>query len=785
MSNTIATNIKMTGVEEYKNNAKKAANSIKSLRAEMKEAESQYRLTGDAEEYQKAKTKNLQEQIEQQKKVVESLKNAMEQMKKNGTDTGDAYEAMRRKIAYAQTTLNNMTADLKKTTEDFQTGKEEVENYSDTLNNIDRNVSFSNITSGIDKITSKLTNAAKKALALAKSVWQGGVDASNWADDILTRSVQQGVDAETIQRWDFAELMVDTNVSSIQSGKARIAAALNAAGVEIGEDYATFTDGMIDTTETGEDFYSITGETANKIETLGVSIRDANGDLRDMNDIFFDTIDALNKIENPTEQALKAQEIFGKSYQSLIPLISAGSGAWNDAMNEALVLDNERVASLGTFNDELNRMNNAIDTAKMEAFAALAPSFTEIAQGITSIMEDFTEFVKSPEGNEALSSLGTAISDLFRSLTGQDENGENGFTKVVNLAKDAVSGLTNALEWISDNKEGVVEALKAVAAGFALLKVSETVLTFVNGAKNIKTLFGGSPTGTPAAPAAAPVSPVVTPVAAKPSFMDKVGEALAKGGSLGGFTGALASAGLIASGVSAIAGAIASYRDVQDGIEASAKFDNIYGDLFSRNIFSTLGTRVNGGKTLSTLFNAVANPSATKDSMAAMIASVEAYKANHIEDLSATGGTALEAYWDAVREAYMTGASSGSVDSALVGLEESFTGFDDELERAKDIISQALGYGSPLQGFENIPDKVWDALETALGGVALRTGAASGTKNQPIQMVLPDNVANEIQHAVHSGIVGVQVYLDGEAVGRMVAPAVSGEIAGGIYSIGE
>ena len=46
---------------------------------------------------------------------------------------------------------------------------------------------------------------------------------------------------------------------------------------------------------------------------LGVSLTDADGNTRAVNEIFYDTIEALSKVENETDRDTLAMSLFGKS----------------------------------------------------------------------------------------------------------------------------------------------------------------------------------------------------------------------------------------------------------------------------------------------------------------------------------------------------------------------------------------------------------------------------------------------------------------------------------------
>lgn len=53
----------------------------------------------------------------------------------------------------------------------------------------------------------------------------------------------------------------------------------------------------------------------------GISTRDAGGQARDVNDIFLDSLDKLSGIKNETERARVGNDLFGKGYGALAPLI--------------------------------------------------------------------------------------------------------------------------------------------------------------------------------------------------------------------------------------------------------------------------------------------------------------------------------------------------------------------------------------------------------------------------------------------------------------------------------
>ena len=68
----ISTGMKVTGLSQWKSAFSQAQTSVKTLDAELKKAEAQYKATGDKEQYLADKSKTLQKQLEAQKKAAKT-----------------------------------------------------------------------------------------------------------------------------------------------------------------------------------------------------------------------------------------------------------------------------------------------------------------------------------------------------------------------------------------------------------------------------------------------------------------------------------------------------------------------------------------------------------------------------------------------------------------------------------------------------------------------------------------------------------------------------------------
>ena len=106
-------------------------------------------------------------------------------------------------------------------------------------------------------------------------------------------------------------------------------------------------------------------------------MRNANGTLKDSEQMFYDTVDALGAIKDETLREIAAQELFGKSYQDLMPLIEAGAGALKEYGDEAekmgLILSEESVAAMGAFDDKMQTVQASVEVAGAKIGLAFIP----------------------------------------------------------------------------------------------------------------------------------------------------------------------------------------------------------------------------------------------------------------------------------------------------------------------------------------------------------------------------------------------------------------------------
>ena len=178
------------------------------------------------------------------------------------------------------------------------------------------------------------------------------------ADDLNTLAQQTGFTTEEIQKLQYASDFVDVSFEDMSGALTKV--KKNMTGHE------------------------------ELWEKLGVSVKNADGSMRDATDVFYDSLDALSKIDNETERDQAAMELFGKSADQLAGIIDDGGKSLKEYGKQAedlgAILDGDTV-------DSLNEINDVLDTLKKQAGGALAKLGATLAKTLAPALEKVGKFI--------------------------------------------------------------------------------------------------------------------------------------------------------------------------------------------------------------------------------------------------------------------------------------------------------------------------------------------------------------------------------------------------------
>lgn len=290
---------------------------------------------------------------------IKNMKKALAEMKAQGvSETSAEYRELQREIIKAEANQKKYNAELR-----------QLEQSTSKLGQA---------SAKMQEFGNKATQAgqALKGLSMAAAAVDAAIAAlavksGKAADELITLSKTTGISTTDLQKYKAAADLVDVSVETIaRSQKKMKATAYQAA--------------------------QGTGAAAEAYAKLGVSVVDANGEMRQQDAIFTDVIKALGEMENETERDAVAMQIFGKSASELNPLIEDGGETYERvaqifANNGLEVVDEETLQKANEFNDSL-------DTIKATWGAAITQIGTKLAAYLAPAVEKIAQFLEKVAG---------------------------------------------------------------------------------------------------------------------------------------------------------------------------------------------------------------------------------------------------------------------------------------------------------------------------------------------------------------------------------------------------
>ena len=210
----------------------------------------------------------------------------------------------------------------------------------------------------IEDVGRKLSGVSGAAAAVGGGLLKLGYDAVTSADDINTLAKQTGISTDEIQKMKYASDLVDVSLEDITG-------ALRKMKPKMDENNETF-------------------------QKLGVSVTNADGSLRNATDVFYDSIEALSKVQNETERDQLAMALFGKSADQLAGIIDDGGSALKqygaEAENLGLIMSGETL-------NALNQTNDVIDQTKARLSGTMAQIGADVATVLGPALEKGAEWI--------------------------------------------------------------------------------------------------------------------------------------------------------------------------------------------------------------------------------------------------------------------------------------------------------------------------------------------------------------------------------------------------------
>lgn len=244
------------------------------------------------------------------------------------------------------------------------------------------------------KVGSAFSSIAKGAVAVGTAVATGAAavgtaafkmasDTASAADNIDKMSQKIGISTTAYQEWDYVMSQNGMSVDKLQTGIKTLTSKMDAAR-----------NGTASATEA--------------FNKLGVSVTNSDGSLRSQEAVFEDTIKALQSMDNETERAALATELFGKAGTEMAPLLNQTAESTEALKNKAhelgMVMSDETISAGVKFTDTM-------DTLK-RSFGGIANSLGgTVLPIVQSVLDLILE--KMPEIQAFFEQFAPIIQELF------------------------------------------------------------------------------------------------------------------------------------------------------------------------------------------------------------------------------------------------------------------------------------------------------------------------------------------------------------------------------------
>lgn len=323
-------------------------------------------------------------------------------------------------------------------TSEYDEGLENSESkgrsFGETLGNV--------VATGAAIGTAAIAATAAAVVSLSASFAEGIQETAAYGDEIEKNAQKLGLSNSAYQEWDYVLNIAGTSMSNMSLGMK------------------TLTNKIDDAKNGSEDAIAM-------FESLGVSMEDLQTLSRE--DIFEQTIYGFTELEDSTERAALANDLFGRSGQELTPLFNMTQEEISDLIDTAneygMVMSDEAVEASASFQDSLTTLEGTMNGLKNNMLAEFLPSVSTVMDGLSSIFAgDDSGLSAITEGvSEFTSKLSTVLPKFI----------EIGASIVASLATSIIenapvllssvlSALGTIVSAILDNSDMIIDAAVAV-----------------------------------------------------------------------------------------------------------------------------------------------------------------------------------------------------------------------------------------------------------------------------------------------------------------------------------
>lgn len=415
---------------------------------------------------------------------VKALANGIKEVAKASMDVGMQFES----------SMSQVAATMGMTTDEIHNGSAEYEKLAEAAKKMGETTMFS-ASEAADALNylalagydaDKAVEILPKVLTLAAS---GGMELATASDMVTDAMSALGMATEDVDKYidEMAKTAQKSNTSVQQLGEATLVAAgavsLTGQSLEtMNTALGVLANNGIKSAEGGTRLRNVllslsapTDKASAALDSLGVSIADSNGDMRDLQDIMTDLAASLDGLGD-AEKTATLKQIFNKTDIGAVnALLKSTSGEFANLRSEIENSSGAAQAMANTMMDNLEGkltiLKSSLEGLGISVSEVFGSTFSKTIDSATKVVGKLQDSVKNGSMGVSLRKLDDALDKLL--------------DKVINWLEDALPDIIDGLATIVEHADDIVAVIKGVVAGFVTLKTATLAVEGVSSAMRI------------------------------------------------------------------------------------------------------------------------------------------------------------------------------------------------------------------------------------------------------------------------------------------------------------
>lgn len=333
--------------------------STKDIDSELRKVNNSLKFNPGNVDLLRQKQTLLNQKIEQTENNLKDLRNMQKQVANDPSQgkNSQAYRELQREIIKSENQLKRFNAEQRK----IKASLTPLGQFGSKM---------SEVGTKLTDMGNKMRGFSMVGAAVTGAIGALAVKSGKAADDINTLSKVTGIATDKLQLYKLAAEQVDVSVEAIAKSQQILK-----------KNMFTASEG---------------GSTAKYFKQLGISVTDANGNLRDSDEVFQEAIKKLGAMRNETQRDALAMKLFGRSAAELNPLIEDGGKAYAD-LTRLMKENNINLVDQKTL-DQANKFNDSLDNMKSIFGATLQSVGTQLAAYLAPALEKVVGLVGTLAG---------------------------------------------------------------------------------------------------------------------------------------------------------------------------------------------------------------------------------------------------------------------------------------------------------------------------------------------------------------------------------------------------